>query len=211
MSSPTNGRSSATPGETPLARPLDGPARLSDYDVLALDERGQSMNACTERSPCGVQVEAYATWLNFVHAEGWRAGSLSPPPVVATVREGEMSYLDCTVLCVRGPQLGAYFAAWHLEGDTVRGMAGLTCVGAGPGAYEGVRPASVAHLRALLARWAVERLIPQAFASLPWDDAWRFNQGDARFARGIGAPIPATPVGAAEPPVFAPHPEQPPS
>lgn len=180
---------------------MSEPLKLSDWDVLALDERGQPTNAVTEPSLCGVRAEAYCNWVNVVDASLWREGSITPSPVVSTVMHGEISILDLTVVAERGPEHGVYFAAWFLYNGQPVGMAGLACWGWGEGqVYRGVPASAVAHLVKLINGWVNDKIVPPAFADLPWHSALRFNQGDAQAARRAGLPIAPTVVGEADGP-----------
>lgn len=187
---------------TDRCQPPAVPGR-SDWDAFACDERGNSTNGVSEPSACGVTVEITTNWLSIRQPSIHLAASPLPPPVIATVIEGEISIFDVTIVAARGPQDGIYFACWFPEADSFIGMVGVGCFGwtqprLAP--YVGVLPSSIKHLFSLIDSWAEANRIPRLFRTLSSVNCRRFNQGDAFVAAGAGIPLPSSVPGAAPDP-----------
>ncbi len=178
---------------------------MSNWDTCCWDERGNCSNGITEASPAGARIEVCRNWLNVVDEKSWRTGCLFPNPITATISDGEISYLDWTVIAAPADTNdGIIFAAWYKDADGgMRGMVGVTVDGFDPGrisrdrAYVGVRKVNVDHLRRMLDEWRIQRRIPESLAKHNIQEPLRFNQGDAVVARGSNKKLEATVIGEA--------------
>lgn len=171
---------------------------VENYDTLVLDSSGQPTNGVSEPSLCGLSVQVYCNWLNVTASHLWRSGSITPTPVICTMMKGELTILDLSMVAVRGPQQGIYFACWFLHNLEPMGMTGLACYGLVDDHYVGVAPGSVKFHQDTLAHWISRKVVPPIFDALPWQSALRFNQGDALRFTNAQLPILPTPVGQAE-------------
>lgn len=188
---------------------------LSEYDSLCVDEFSRPMAGVTNPSPLGVQVELHRSWLQVRDKVAYRVDSGLPRPIVATIPEGEITYLDTVILAVRGPRDGVYFACWSDVAGGICGMVGLACTGRLDGVYRGVLADQVQHLAGLVALWGASGRIPDQLARVSLKgNVLRYCQGDLYIAENAGFPVPVTPVGAAELPLAyrpLPVPPQPPA
>jgi hypothetical protein len=182
---------------------------LSDYDCLAVNERGEPVSGGAIKSPLGVCVEIYKTWLYIRDEKAWNGGSFTKPTVMQ-IEQGALCYKDLRVRAKRGPQDGVYAVAWWygVGWKEVFGMAGCGVYGyEAEGEFVGVLPESRGYLQEMLRGESDESNfdVPAAFASLDLSQAKRANQGDAYFAKalcGCDGLLPATPIGEAQPPLL---------
>jgi hypothetical protein len=166
---------------------------LSNYDTLAVNEKGESINGVLV-TPLGVRVEIYKNWLYVYDSAAWRKGGAFVKPCIAEIQHGELRYLDLSVCAVRGPQDGVYVVAWYDEQE-IHGIAGCGVVAYVGNALVGVLRDSIGWFQAKLRKFDV----PTMFQNLDFADAKRCNQGDRFLARGLGLPSADTPVGAQAP------------
>lgn len=177
---------------------------LSNWDVLAVDECGRSSNGVSEQSTCGVSVFPYHNWLNISCQSSWQQGSLQPNPIIGTLRDGELTILDVTIVAVRGPADGVYFATWFVDNEEIRATIGLSCYGfVSEQEYQGVTAEHVTFLRSTLRDWVSSRRVPDLLGGIKWNSSkiGRFNQGDAKISLATGQMIPFTLVGQAKMPM----------
>lgn len=171
---------------------------LSEWDVLAVDERGRPSNGTSEASPAGVTVDVYENYLKVSGVELWHPMGPYPSPHAGVIRSGDLNLLDVTVIAEPLPRGGLVWATWFHRGAELVGTVGTVAFGFSPESqYVGVRPGDVAAMSAALKRWAAERCLPDSLSELGLANALRYNQGDAFFARQMGHALPATPPGEA--------------
>lgn len=80
---------------------------LSNWDTLALNEKGESTNGVFT-SPLGVTVEIYKNWLYVRDPKAWQEGGSYVHPVVMEVQKGSFHYKDVQIEAIRGPKNGIY-------------------------------------------------------------------------------------------------------
>ena len=108
---------------------------LSDYDILAFDENGQSTRGVFE-SPAGVIVEFYKDFLYVGDERAWREGSSYLHPTVMKIEQGELNYMDVRVRAIRGPQDGVYAVVSSGTTYTYEGSKPFRCmIGVGCNGY----------------------------------------------------------------------------
>jgi hypothetical protein len=182
---------------------------LSNWDTCTVDLQSRSTNGITEPSACSVQVEVHHNWLNVLDRASWRPGSGLPDPVIATVRHGELTYRDTSIVAIPCHRQGVFFAAWFIDGSETHGMAGMSCLGHVDGRYVGITTGDLRLLRKQVRGWVKDQTVSAAFASLSFTSALRFCQGDSYIANGAGFPVPATiPGEALTPLVYLPRENQ---
>ncbi len=187
---------------------------LSEWDVLALDERGRPSNGTSEPSPAGVTVSPVEGVLQLESAECWHPLSPLPNPQFVVLRAGEATVLDIWTVAetvhfppAKGQAVGAVrgicWATWFHRGAEIAATVGITVRGFDADQkYVGVTAADVSQFRAIVKRWAQYGRVPPQLAELGTANALRFNQGDARIAKQVGTPYSATPPGEAELPLL---------
>lgn len=162
---------------------------LSDWDLLAVDLRGQPTTGVMERSPAGVMAMLERDRL--ILAVGGQ--------IFCRISHGSVEVLD--VLCVAqpGPYRGILAACWFQAGEQLYALVGATCLGFRDGGYVGADAVVLEALRAFVAEFA-----HPALAQISYDQCLRVNQGDVFIANGAGFSPPATPIGSAQPPLASP-------
>jgi len=183
---------------------------LSNWDTLALDKDGKSINGAL-KSPLGVVVSIYKNWIYVTDPVAWQKGGAYVEHTVMEIQEGNLTYKDVKIVAKRGPQNGIYCVVHTLsykDPAQVQVMVGIGCYGYDGENWTGVEPASVEYLQKLCTNdgelfeacdwFEVEEILN----NMDFSKAIRFNQGDEYFAAHIGTDIPATEVGKAEEPVI---------
>ncbi len=174
---------------------------LSDWDTLAIDEQGRSINGVFV-TPLGVQVEFYKNWLYVSDKDAWVPGSFTEPTILH-INAGDVRYRDLAIRAVHGPWNGVYAACWsgytNLKEQPFTGMAGIACYGWDNDDWVGVSENPIKYMHAWLRRRFAAHELPDAMRDANLKQVLRFNQGDAFFARTIGTPLIATLPGIANP------------
>jgi hypothetical protein len=92
---------------------------LSDFDLLAVNEKGKPTNG-VHVSPLGIRVEIYKNWIYIQDPKAWRKESGWTKPTIMKIDSGSFLYLDVCGIVLRGPQGGAFVVVWHFDKKTVR-------------------------------------------------------------------------------------------
>jgi hypothetical protein len=176
---------------------------LSEWDVLALDESGRPCNGISSNSPAGVVVEIQRDLLHVLHKEIWNTNCLVQYPTVGMVEEGAVWFLDTYILATSlQHKQGVIWATWFQQQQELFGIVGVSCHGLHAGKYLGVTPDDVVCLQKQLQDWNRQGKVPEKLGSLGFENALRFNQGDAFFASKMGHALSSTRVGEASLPLF---------
>jgi hypothetical protein len=177
-------------------------ASLSDWDVLALDEKGRPSNGISDKSPGGVVIDVYANYLRILSAESWHPLCPHPSPQCGVIRSGDVEFLDVSVAAEQ-TGVNLIWACWFRVGTNVVGTVGTVVNGFDEsGRYLGVTPEAAKNFAEQLRAWSRVGRIPHELSVLGVGNALRYNQGDAFFARQMGSAYAATAPGTAELPLF---------
>jgi len=199
---------------------------LSNWDTLVIDETGKAINGVF-KSPLGIEVEFYKNWLYIHDKKAWEEGGAFVEDTVMEVQSGCFRYKDTNVLAFRGPQNGVFAIVWNTTYEKGKDAKTTGMVGCGVYGYDdsgefiGVIPETKRWFVACLKETEVVKIegageggktmeyessvldFPEEFKKLDWEQALRFNQGDAYFAARLGHEIPATEVGKPEPTIMS--------
>lgn len=144
-----------------------------------------------QKSPSGVLVEIYKNWV-YVNDElrPHASNDTFVHPCAMSVRQGDLTYADWSILACRGPQDGIYLAAWFheqreersAEPRRVHGFVGCGVYGYDDHTWVGVKPGSVDFLRGWIASVADELPEQASKVVIPFEHV---NQGSAFFGRNI--------------------------
>lgn len=178
---------------------------LSDWDTLAVDERGRPCNGVSEPSPAGLVVEPHEGRLRLTGPGLWTPACLNPAPILGVVTSGTLSLYDATVLVAPGRgglEAGIAWATYFLALDgALRAIVGVSRRGrtrqapGGTAQWLAVEAADVRHLQRRLAQWRDAGRLPVVLTTLCFDGALRYNQGDAFLASQMGHAHANTPPG----------------
>lgn len=187
---------------------------LSDWDTLAINQKGEPTNGVIGPSPGGVTVEIYKNWLYVRDPAGWTEKGSFCEPTVMQVNSGVLRYKDVEIAAVRGPKNGIYCVVqWEdYKAKTFDAMYGIGCCGyvysdppcgdhpdevrcggCPPPHWAGVEAAEVEFLKQQVSKWEEDYAINKSPET--WDRAIRFNQGDAYFADKLGSDLVASAPG----------------
>ena len=128
---------------------------FGNYADFAVNEKGERCLAII-KSPLGVEVEIYKTWLYVRDERAWVEGGGYIKPTVMRVEEGRFHYKDVSIIAKRGPQSGVYAVVfWIIRSPEpiydVFGMAGCGVYAYNEaGEFVGVTAAAGAFLQCLL-------------------------------------------------------------
>lgn len=155
---------------------------VSDFDCFAMDETGTAVVDGWWRTPSGVTVAIYKHWVDLHDHRAWRElerGMVKP--IVASIQEGRVRYMDITIDAIRGPQQGVFVVAIVGDEDRpTRAMVGCGVYGCDVALnYTGVTEESLKFLRDWVR--AVEVLGDELFRGGDTDEEWAEKLKDPRF------------------------------
>jgi hypothetical protein len=184
---------------------------LSNWDTLAIDRNGESIEGRLT-TPKGVSIEIYKNWAHVLDPKAWSEDNSYVEPVIMVIEDGHLTYKDLEIFAKRGPQNGIYLVAiWRQYGDkpdykmTWGGMVAIGCYGfSDEGEWNGVEKESVDFLKNMIEECHNEYILDKdAFVDIDFENALRYCQGDAYFAKqGVVAGNIGTKVGEVEDPLL---------
>ncbi|MFT7880859.1 MAG: hypothetical protein ABXS91_10755 [Sulfurimonas sp.] len=151
---------------------------LSNWDVMAIDEEGYPTNGVF-RSPSGVIVEIYKNWLN-IHEE-------DSDDTTFSIHEGDLRYKDVNILAAKESEDSCFIVVWsgYKHDNTFEAMYGI-----GAYAFEGSRCVGITEKHIDEFKKWIRNETDFGSEEVPsFDNALRFNQGDAYFVKAFSGDI----------------------
>ncbi len=194
--------------------------KLSDWDVLSVDELSRPSNGTSSVSPAGLRVDVRNRTVEITSGSHWSATGGFTKPIIGEMTEGRLQLHDIYIIAYRDECDRLLWCTWFWDTAELQMTCGIVVNGwdehppSVPGGkntflWTGVRPHDVEVLKDWLEAKASNNDVPSQAGQLAFGNALRFNQGDRFIARGGQFPCPATLIGAScLPLIYAGQPEQ---